>query len=117
MFLIRHLELAVVLVAVGEGEGDYVASRVGDVEHHAVGRWGADEVHRQACGGGDVDGDLAKVLGEGHREEMAVDGGNDGVGFGFLMNSSFHNANNTVAIQTFHAFDMVSWDQNEKDEN
>ena len=35
--LIRHLELTVVLVAVGEGEGDHVASRVGDVEHHAVG--------------------------------------------------------------------------------
>ena len=80
--LIRHLELAVVLVAVLEGDGDHVAARVVNVGDVAVGSPNVAVTYRTTRSGGDVDLNVAEVLGERHREGVAVDGGQDGVGSG-----------------------------------
>ena len=85
--LIRHLELAVVFVAVFEGDGDQVAARVIDIGDVAVGGPDVAVTYRAARGGGDVDLDVPEVLKERHREGVAVDGGQDGVGFWGMMNS------------------------------
>ena len=82
---IRHVELAVVLVAVGEGDGDHVAACAGEVGGEAVGGPNGGVVDPIAHGGGDIDLDCSEVLGEGYREGMAVDIGQDGVGSGIVL--------------------------------
>ena len=94
MISIRHLELPIIHVVVGEGEGDYVTARVGDVEVHAVGRVDGVVIHRGARRGGDVDGHLAEVLGEDHREDVAVDGGLDAFASIHATIDCFSNYNN-----------------------
>lgn len=42
--LIRYVKLAVILVAVFEGEGDNITARVDNVEKHTVGRWSRPEL-------------------------------------------------------------------------
>ena len=86
--LIRHLELAVILVAVGQGEVDDVAARVGDVEVHAVGGGDGCGVNFVAVGGGYLNRHLAKVLQEDNGKDVTVDGGLDGVAFGDTLYSS-----------------------------
>ena len=95
---IRHLELAVVLVAVGEGDGDHVASSAGDVGGEAVGRPNGGVIDPVAQGGGDLDLDRPEVLGEGHREGMAVNIGQDGRAFGGVVNSGFFDCDITITL-------------------
>ena len=71
--LIRHLELAVVLIAVGEGDGDHVTACAGEVGGKAIGRPNRGVFYPVAQGGGDIDLDRPEVLGEGYCEGMAVD--------------------------------------------
>ena len=73
--LVSYGEFPIVLVAVGEGEGDDVVARKRDVELQAIGREARTGLHIAACGGGDLNGHLAEVLCEGNGQVMAVDGG------------------------------------------
>ena len=86
IILIRHLELPVVLVAVGEGEGNNITTRIGDVEVHAVGGGEGVVVHRDTRRGGDVDGHFAEVLGEDNGKHVTGDGGLNGGFFGLALN-------------------------------
>jgi len=79
---IRHLELAVVLVPVGQGEGHDVAAGVVDIDDVAVGGPDVPVIHGAARGIGDLDLHIAEVLGEDHRQRVPVDGGLDGGAFG-----------------------------------
>ena len=97
-FLIRHRELTVVLVPVGESEGDDIVARVGDVELDAVGCRGRGAVDQGPCGRGDRYGDLAEVLDEGHREVVAINGSLDGGTFWGFMRIPFLNQNMAEAI-------------------
>ena len=81
--LIGYRKFTVILVSVGEGEGDDVVSRLGDVELETIGRFHRRiaENHRSR--------DLVQlhrhftdVLREGYRKVVAVDGGLDGGAFG-----------------------------------
>ena len=82
---VAHLELAVVLVAVFEGDGDHVTARVGDVGKIAA--WGEETavIDRTTRCGGDLNLDIAQVLGESHRKQVAVDGGIDGRSFRWTL--------------------------------
>ncbi len=64
--LICHRKLTVILIPVGEREGDDVIPGMGYVEIHAIGRLGGKAVHRRSRGRGHFDGNLAEVLGEEH---------------------------------------------------
>ena len=98
-FLIRHRELAIIPVPVGEGEGDDVVARVGDVELDAVGRRGRGAVNQGPCGRGDRYVDQTEVLGEGHREVVAINGSLDGGAARSSMHIGFINLNMAVAIR------------------
>ena len=80
-FLFRHLELAIVLFAIGQGEVDHVAPGVVEISDVAVGGPQIPVIHRSAGGIGDLYLDLPEVLCENHRERVAVDGGLDGRAF------------------------------------
>ena len=98
---IRHLELAVVLVAVPEGDGDHVVTRVGDVGDVAVGGPDVAVAYRTARGGGDVNLDVAEVLGERHREDVAVDGGVDGRGSWASLGMGYLDVDDVLSIVCF----------------
>ena len=93
IYSIRHLELAVVLVAVGQGEGHDVAAGVVKVGDVAVGGPDVPVIHGAARGIGDLDLHIAEVLGENHRQLVPVDGGLDSGGFGYSLNFGFINSN------------------------
>ena len=63
---IRHRKLTIILIPVGEREGDKVIPGMGYVEIHAIGRLGGKAVHRRSRGRGHFNGNLAEVLGEDH---------------------------------------------------
>ena len=96
--LIRHRKFPIVLIAVGQGEGDDVISSKGDVELQAV--WGHARIHLHvaASAGGDFNGHLAEVLGEDHGEVVAIDGGMNGGAFWCVVCIPFHNKNMAEAI-------------------
>ena len=96
--LIRHLELAVIFVAVFEGDGDNVAARVVDVGDVAVRSPDMAVAYRAARSGGDVDLDVAEVLGERQRKSVAVDGGLDGGCFWHTLNVRFLYCNSTESV-------------------
>ena len=77
-FLIRHRELAVVLVAVGEGEVYDVIARLRDVDDQAVGRRRCFVAEKQTVGSGNHHCHLADVLREGNGQRVAVNGSMDG---------------------------------------
>ena len=77
--LIRHGELAVVFVAVGEGEGDDVIARKRDVVEQSFWRMRGFISQDDARNGGDFNGHLPDAFGEGDGQAMAVDGGVDGI--------------------------------------
>ena len=64
--LIRYRKLAIILIPVGESEGDDVIPRVGDVALHAVRRVEPEGLQCAARCGGHFHLHLAEVLGEGH---------------------------------------------------
>ena len=65
--LICYRKLTVILIPVGEREGDDVVPGMGYVEIHAIGRLGGKAVHRCSRGRGHFNGYLAEVFGEVHR--------------------------------------------------
>ena len=73
-----NLELAIVLVAFWQGEGDYVAAGVIDVDAVTVGGEHLEHLDTVAVVIGDVDLDHSEVLGEDHRQPVAIKGGLDG---------------------------------------
>ena len=77
-FLIRHRELAVVFVAVGEGEVYDVVARLRDVDDQAVGRGCCFVAETHAVGSGHLHVNLADVLREGNGQRVAVNGSMDG---------------------------------------
>ncbi len=78
MGLIRHRKLPIILIPVGEGDGEDVVARGGNVELRAVGRGERLAVDRGSRVGGDLHGHMADVLGEDDAERVAADGGLDG---------------------------------------
>jgi len=102
LFLLRHRELTVVFIPVGEGEGDDVVARIGDVVLDAVGGEQRRAVDQSPRVRGDGNGDLAEVLGEGHHKVVAVDGGLDGGTFGGTLYSSLFNGNVPDAINNIN---------------
>lgn len=97
-FLIRHRKLTIILISVGEGEGDDVVPSEGQVGLQAVGRLDPKGFHRTARFLEDFDGHLADVLGEHYRECVPIDGSFDGVAFGGILNMVFFYSNMTIAI-------------------
>ena len=97
--LVRHLEFAVVLVAVGEGDRDNVLARVDDLGYEGVGGPDMTVIDRAAGRGGDLDLDVAQVLCEGHRKEMAVDVSLDGVSPGAALDMGSHYRNLTGSVK------------------
>ena len=90
---IRHLELSVIDVSVGEGEGDNVTARVGDVENHAVGRVNGRGLHLAAGSVRNLHADLPEVVQEHDRKVMAVDGSLDGGSAGAAVDTPHFNNN------------------------
>lgn len=116
LFLIRHRELAIILVLVGESEGDDIVARVGDVELDAVGCRGRGAVDQGPCGRGDRYGDLTEILGEGHREVVAVNGSLDGGTFGGSLNIGMFNLNVAEAIHHVCAFGTAPYCRKDESE-
>ena len=98
--LIRHLELAVILITVWQGEGDNVTPRAGDVNVYASGRWGGFYPDFVVVGIGNYDVDLAKIFQEDYSKIMAVDGGLDGRALGHSLDIALFNLNVTIAIKS-----------------
>ena len=101
---IRHRKLPIVFVSVGEGDGEDVVARGGNVELRAVGRCKRLTVDRSPRVGGDLHSHMADVLCEDNGERVAVDGGFHGVAargalYGFLLH-----CNRTVAISCADGF-------------
>ena len=100
LFLVCYGKFPVILVAVGEGEGDNVVARKRDVELQTIGREARVGLHIAASGGSDFHGHLAEVLGEDHGEGVAVDGGLDGVAFWNALIVTFFNNDMAIAVQS-----------------
>ncbi len=62
MGLIRHRKLPIVFVSVGEGDGEDVVARGGNVELRAVGRCKGLAVDRSSRVGFHIHGHMADVL-------------------------------------------------------
>ena len=97
--LIRHGKLPVVLIPVGEGDGEDVVARGGNVELHAVGRGERLAVDQGSRGGFHLHGHRADVLGEDDAEHVAADGGLDGVATRNTLNGTYFNINMAIAIR------------------
>ena len=103
MGLIRHRKLPIVFISVGEGDGEDVVARGGDVELRAVGRGERLAVDRGSRVGFHFHGHRADVLGEDNAERVAADGGLDGVAAGGAIDIPFFYGYIAVAIIRDHS--------------
>ena len=99
--LIRHLELAVILITVWQGEGDNVTPRVGDVNVYASGRWGGFYPDFVVVSIGNHDVNLTKIFQEDYSKIMAINSSLDGRAFGHALNIVLFNLNVTIAIKRY----------------
>ena len=72
VFSIRYRKLSIVLVPVGEREGDNVIPCLENVKLYAVGRWGRKVIHVGTIRRGYFYSHLAKVFCEGHKKNMTI---------------------------------------------
>ena len=95
---IRHLELAVIDIAVGQGEGDDITPRAGDVNDHAVGRGSRLGLHLAATCQRNLNRHLAEVFKKDDGKRVAVNGGINGRCFGDALGLGYFNNNGAKAI-------------------
>ena len=107
MGLIRHRKLPIILVSVGESDGEDIIARSGDVELRAVGRGERLAVDRGSRVGFHFHGHRADVLGEDNAERVAADGGLDGVATGGALDCLFLNINVAITIYQTCTFNTV----------